>query len=453
MVNRVRSGWPIGLLVALILALLPLEVFAHEIPSDVTVQAWIKPEGQRLNVLIRVPLEAMVDINWPTRGPGYLELSGIDSLLRNATTLWLVNDIEIYEDGDRLPIPAIVAARVSLPSDPSFASYQTAREHITGLRLAENVDLFWQQAMLDVALEYPIRSDQSEFSIRPGLERLGLEVLTVIRFMLPSDAVRAFELLGDPGVVTLDPRWHQAAARFVGFGFLHILDGIDHLLFLLCLVIPIRRFRSLLLVVTSFTFAHSITLIASAYGLAPTSLWFPPLVETLIAMSIVYMAIENIVAENVERRWMITLGFGLIHGFGFSFALRETLQFAGSHLLGSLVSFNIGVELGQLFVLALFIPALALLFRYVVAERIGIIVLSVLVAHTAWHWMVDRGAVLGQYPWPELSASLVTMVLGWLIFALVLGGLVWLVSGFVERRSRATAGSEKSVPVGREHLG
>ena len=448
MINRVRSGWPIGLLVALIVALLPLAVSAHEIPSDVTVQAWIKPEGQRLNVLIRVPLEAMVDINWPTRGPGYLELTGIDTLLRNATTLWLANDIEIYEDGDRLPIPAIVAARVSLPSDPSFASYQTAREHITGLRLAENVDLFWQQAMLDVALEYPIQSDQSEFSIRPGLERLGLQVLTVIRFMLPSDAVRAFEVLGDPGVVTLDPRWHQAAARFVGFGFLHILDGIDHLLFLLCLVIPIRRFRSLLLVVTSFTFAHSITLIASAYGLAPTSLWFPPLVETLIAMSIVYMAIENIVAKNVERRWMITLGFGLIHGFGFSFALRETLQFAGSHLLGSLVSFNVGVELGQLFVLALFIPALALLFRYVVAERIGIIVLSVLVAHTAWHWMVDRGAVLGQYPWPELSASLVSMVLGWLIFALILGGLAWLVSGYLEQRSQATAGEESVLEPG-----
>ncbi len=448
MINRVRRGWPIGLLVALIVLLLPLEVLAHEIPSDVTVQAWIKPEGQKLNVLIRVPLEAMVDINWPTRGPGYLELRGIDTLLQNATTLWLANDIEIYEDGDRLPIPAIVAARVSLPSDPSFASYQTAREHITGLRLDENVDLFWQQAMLDVALEYPIQSDQSEFSIRPGLERLGLEVLTVIRFMLPSDAVRAFEVLGDPGVVTLDPRWHQAAARFVGFGFLHILDGIDHLLFLLCLVIPIRRFRSLLLVVTSFTFAHSITLIASAYGLAPTSLWFPPLVETLIAMSIVYMAIENIVAKNVERRWMITLGFGLIHGFGFSFALRETLQFAGSHLLGSLVSFNVGVELGQLFVLALFIPALALLFRYVVTERIGIIVLSVLVAHTAWHWMVDRGAVLGQYPWPELSASLVTMVLGWLIFALVLGGLAWLVSGFLEQRSRATGGEESVLEAG-----
>src|SRR5439155_7145698 len=83
------------------------------------------------------------------------------------------------------------------------------------------------------------------------------------------------------------------------------------------------------------TVAHSVTLIASAYNLGPTALWFPPLIETLIAMSIVYMALENIVGSNVRRRWMITFGFGLVHGFGFSFALRETLQFAGSYLLTS----------------------------------------------------------------------------------------------------------------------
>ena len=93
-------------------------------------------------------------------------------------------------------------------------------------------------------------------------------------------------------------------------GFVHILDGTDHLLFLLCLVIPFRRLRPLVLVVTAFTVAHSITLIASAFGLAPDALWFPPLVETLIAASIVYMALENIVGSERLRqsRWMIAFG-------------------------------------------------------------------------------------------------------------------------------------------------
>jgi hypothetical protein len=185
--------------------------------------------------------------------------------------------------------------------------------------------------MLDVLLEYPIASDRSDFSVRPGFERLGLRVLTVLRFVPPGGPERAFEFAGDPGLVRLDPRWHQAALRFVESGFFHILDGPDHLLFLACLVIPFRRFRELVLVVTSFTVAHSITLIASAYGLGPDALWFPPLIEMLIALSILYMVLENIVGgANVQRRWMITFAFGLVHGFGFSFLLRETLQFAGS---------------------------------------------------------------------------------------------------------------------------
>ena len=100
----------------------------------------------------------------------------------------------------------------------------------------------------------------------------------------------------------LDPRWHQAAFQFVKLGFFHILDGVDHLLFLACLVIPFRRFRSLVAVVTSFTVAPSITLIASAYNLAPDALWFPPLVETLIAVSILYMALENIVFAPEHAR-------------------------------------------------------------------------------------------------------------------------------------------------------
>ena len=236
--------------------------------------------------------------------------------------------------------------------------------------------MVWDQVLLDAVLEYPIQSDRSRFSIHSELARLGLRTVTVLRFLPPGGAIRAFEFTGDPGVVELDPRWHQAAWRFVKLGFMHILDGTDHLLFLFCLVIPFRRFRALIPIVTAFTVAHSITLFASAYNFAPSALWFPPLIETLIACSIVYMALENIVGgATVHRRWMIAFGFGLVHGFGFSFALKQTLQFAGSHLLTSLLGFNIGVELGQLLVLALMVPALELLFRYVVAERMGTIIL------------------------------------------------------------------------------
>jgi uncharacterized membrane-anchored protein YitT (DUF2179 family) len=231
----------------------------------------------------------------------------------------------------------------------------------------------------------------------------------------------------------------------VKLGFFHILDGTDHLLFLLCLVIPFRRLRPLVLVVTAFTIAHSITLIASAFDLAPDALWFPPLIETAIAASIVYMALENIVGSEYLRqsRWIIALAFGLVHGFGFSFALRQTMQFAGSHVLTSLLAFNIGVELGQLLVLIIVVPALQLMFRYVVAERMGTIILSAIVAHTAWHWMIDRGRDLSRFDWPAMSIAGLASAVGWLTVLVILAGLVWL--GSILRRvyRPATANPER----------
>ena len=230
----------------------------------------------------------------------------------------------------------------------------------------------------------------------------------------------------------LHPARIGARLRFVNLGFEHILDGVDHLLFLACLVIPFRRIRPLVAIVTSFTVAHSVTLIASAFDFAPDALWFPPLVETLIAMSIVYMALENIIGVRLKKRWLLAFGFGLVHGFGFSFALRETLQFAGGHLLTSLLSFNVGVELGQLLVILLLVPGLAIVFRFAVAERVGTIILSALVAHTAWHWMSERGAELLQFQFqpglPAFDLTFLASTMRWGMLVLIVALLVWLMS-------------------------
>jgi uncharacterized membrane-anchored protein YitT (DUF2179 family) len=236
----------------------------------------------------------------------------------------------------------------------------------------------------------------------------------------------------------LDPSLGQAAGPFVILGFKHILSGFDHLLFLICLVIPFRRLGQLLLIVTSFTVAHSITLIASAFNLAPDALWFPPLIETLIAMSILYMALENIVGvKNVHRRWMITFAFGLVHGFGFSFGLKQTMQFAGSHLLTSLLSFNVGVELGQVLVLVIALPVLHVLFRYVVPERMGTILVSAFVAHTARHWSSERVEHLRQFPWPEMTPAGIASGLRWLMVAMILGAALGLVRTLLRKNRQA----------------
>ena len=436
------KGRPPGLkglaaLALLLMGVLPPGAAAHDIQSDVTVRAFVKPEGGQLHLLVRVPLGSINDIEFPMRSTELLDLSRAEPFLRDAATQWLADFIEFYEDDNRLGYPGVVAVRASLPSDTSFASYDQALALVvTAPRLPETTDFVKSQGFLDVLLDYAIRSDRARFSIVPDFSRLGLRVVTVLRFIPPGGAIRAFEYEGNPGLVHLDPRWVQAAARFVRLGFRHILDGTDHLLFLFCLVIPFRRFRRLIPIVTAFTVAHSVTLIASAYDMAPGALWFPPLIETLIATSIVYMSLENIVSVGLGRRWMITFGFGLVHGFGFSFALRQTLQFAGAHLLTSLLSFNIGVELGQIFVLALMVPLLELLFRFVVAERLGTVILSALAAHTSWHWMTDRYGTLAKYrfQWPAFDAAFFLVVLRWSMVLVALAAAAWLIAALRQRR-------------------
>jgi hypothetical protein len=443
---------PAKVLIRLAVVLMGLAVSAprltaHEVANEVTVIGFVRPQGQELTMLLRVPLNSLRDIEIPMVNGGFLDMSRIDQALRDATVIWIRDYIELYENGQRLSTPELMAVRVSLPSDRSFEAYDAALANLlTGERLGNDTQIYWEQGMLDVGLRYQIASDQSDFSIRPGLTRLGVQVNVVLRFQQPGQPERAFDVHADTGIVHLDPRWHQAFLLFAREGFFHILEGTDHLLFLLCLVIPLRQFRPLVIVITAFTVAHSVTLIASAFGMAPDNLWFPPLIETLIAISILYMALENIVGANLGRRWAVTFGFGLVHGFGFSFLLRERLQFAGDHLLSSLLAFNVGVEIGQLIVLALAIPALALLFRFVVAERMGTILLSALVAHTAWHWATERGSVLTGYRFAAITIADVAAFMRLLMVIVGAAFAVWLLKAWLgvnTSPSRASGRSEE----------
>jgi len=406
---------------------------AHDIPADVRINAFFKPAGDRLELVVRLPLASLIDADFPERNGGFLDLARADQAIRDGIKVWLTDNIDVYEDGVVLVKPRVVAALVSLPSDRSFASFEAARAHALGPPLSSDLDLYWSQQLLDVLLAYDIKSDRADFAIDMRVERLGAAVATALRFLPPGGAVRAFEWHGNSGVIYLDPSLSQAVLRFVVEGFWHILDGTDHLLFLACLVIPFRRLRPLIVIATAFTVAHSITLIGSAFGLAPDALWFPPLIEFLIAVTIVYMGLENIVGSNLSRRWIMAFAFGLVHGFGFSFALREQLQFAGDHLVSSLLGFNVGVEIGQIAVLAVLVPALNLLFKYVVPERMGIIILSALVTHTAWHWMLERWDQLAKYPLPKLDAAFFASAMRGLMAGMILAAAVWLVSGVLRR--------------------
>ena len=401
--------WALVALVAL-----PLSAIAHDMPSDAVVQMFVKASGNRLQVILRLPLSSLLNLDLPKRGTQYLDLDRIERPLYDAGAA-VASVMEVYQGDLKLDKPHLVDVRIALPSDKSFATYGEALSHVTGPRLSENTDVVWDQGFFDALFEYGIQANNAEFSIRPHFESLAPRVTIILRY-LAAGAVHAFELDGNPDLVHLDPRWHQAALTFVRAGILHILSGTDHLLFLFCLLVPIRRLGALVPIISAFTIAHSITLIASAYQLAPQASWFPQAIEALIALSIVYMALENILLATVRHRWLIAFGFGLVHGFGFSFALRNTLQFAGGHLLVSLLSFNAGVEIGQLAVLAVVIPVLNVIFRVAVSERVGVAVLSALAAHTGWHWMIERGTAFMEMEWTSGDLISIARFLVGLVF-------------------------------------
>jgi hypothetical protein len=137
-------------------------------------------------------------------------------------------------------------------------------------------------------------------------------------------------------------------------GITHILGGFDHLVFLFGLILVGGSLRGMFATITAFTVAHSITIALAVLGVWSAN---PSIIEPAIALSVAYVGIENFFVKSVDRRWLITFPFGLVHGFGFAGALGE-LAVPKDQLLSALVSFNLGVEAGQLAVLVVVLPVL-----------------------------------------------------------------------------------------------
>ncbi len=121
--------------------------------------------------------------------------------MSDAATVWLVDSLQVEENEVRLSRPTIAETRVALESDRSFASWETAIAHLQGPPLDPSTNVIWNQTFLDVLLQYPIQSDHSRFSIHPAVARLGVRVITTLRFLPAGGSERALEFAGDPGLI------------------------------------------------------------------------------------------------------------------------------------------------------------------------------------------------------------------------------------------------------------
>mgnify|MGYP001810165281 CR=1 FL=1 len=376
-------------------AVLAVPAAAHEIPSRVALRGYVAPGRDVVQLALRLPLAALRDLDFPLRPDGTLDLDAARPRIDEGLRTWVLPSLTLEAGTDTLGPWRIARWRVAAPGDHAFDTWASAQ------RVAADAatPLRWQEAELELWLDIPSGHPAAMLTLTPALAHLGVRTSTVLTLVLPDGAERTMRYVGNPGRVALDPSWWAAALRFVREGVAHIWGGIDHLLFILCLVLPVRGWRPLVTIVTAFTLAHSITLAAAVLGFVPDVGWFPPLVELGIAASILWMAIENVLLprERLERRWPMAFAFGLVHGLGFAYALGDALQFAGRHLVTALAAFNLGVELGQVVVLAAAVPALAWLARRSTSDRAVVIVGSLLIGHAAWHWTAARAETLAAY--------------------------------------------------------
>ena len=425
----------VSFVLAVVLLLLPDAGRAHDLPGEILVSGFFDAREDRPELVLRVPLVLLTNVNLAKRGPGYLDLAKLDDGMARAERA-VTSAFGIASAGRTLT-PVEVQSRISQPSERTFGTFESAAEAIMGPPLAAESNVFWNQGFFDIRLQYPADGVAARYALRMDLPQ-GLKdrILISISIVGEDGALNVLDIDGSVEEIALDPAWYQSGFLFLTKGVEHILIGTDHLLFLLCLILPLYRdLRRLLVVVTAFTLGHSATLVPAALGFVPSASWFLPLVETLIAVSILYMAIENAMGLHSRFRWRLAFGFGLVHGFGFASTLTDVVQFAGSHLVISLMFFNVGIEIGQVLLLAVAVPLIASIFRTPGMEKAGILVISILAGHQALHWATERAAMI------QLSAGFgpdLFVVLTWIGLATAAALVIWWLGGQARNRRGAT---------------
>ena len=269
---------------------------------------------------------------------------------------------DLRVEGERLA-PTVEAVTLHRGLEqPPFATLEEAMAAFAERAKAEDGELLVGESVVDVILRYEDVGSVSDYSISstlaPGLEGQE-ETANLILDHFPGETLvfRERGLLAT--AVTVERSLWAAAATFVWEGVRHILEGTDHVLFVLCLAIGAATLSDILWRVTGFTVGHSVTLMLGILGHVPTAAWFIPAVEMGIALSIIWAGVIAVQGRASGRLVLpVTALLGLLHGLGFSFVLNEILRGDSPHLWASLLSFNLGVEIGQVAIVLAVLPLL-----------------------------------------------------------------------------------------------
>jgi hydrogenase/urease accessory protein HupE len=300
--------------------------------------------------------------------------------------LFAFPQLDSDNDGDLSADEIKAAAAIWNPSTAGLFQFiqeeRVCATQVTGLERVDDDGVKWT-----VHAQCPLSAPAPTLTLKL-LERLPRGHRHVAQWNAGSvtlnRVLHARDAMWQPQGGDLDPA--PAARAYLVLGVEHILIGADHLLFVFALILVGGRLRQLALVITAFTLGHSLTLVATTLGwVAPDMRW----VEAAIALSVAWVGLENFWIKDASRRWMITLPFGLIHGFGFASVLSD-IGLPKADAVLALALFNVGVEVGQLMVLALALPLVMLARRSAWFRTVGFRAVSMGVIAVGLMWFLER---------------------------------------------------------------
>lgn len=370
------------LILVLVLLLLNASAWAH------------KPSDSYLSLTVR---GAQIDGQWDIALRDLDDAIGLDADSDGA-----IRWGEVRNKHDE--IAAYALSRLALTSDETNCPAQTLRHLID-----THTDGAYAVVLFTATCPATIARLQADYRLLFDLDAHHKGLLRLTHGPVTTTAIFSQAMPRQQFTIGEGSIWRQIR-QYLGEGIWHIWQGYDHVLFLLALLLPavlqkgatqwepapdfLPACREVVAIVTAFTVAHSLTL-----GLATLGLVTLPsrLVESLIAASVLFAALSNLYPVLVQRRWLAAFLFGLIHGFGFAGVLRD-LGLPQESLALSLVSFNLGVEAGQLAIVAIFLPLAYSLRNSWTYQRLVLVSGSLGIAALAFAWLIERAFDLKLLP-------------------------------------------------------
>jgi len=382
---------------------------AHDIAVEQPVEMVVQPQGARLVVRLNVPATLLAEAKLPRLQDGQLDAPAIDGVL-SIVAADIARNLEVRQEDVPLAAPT------------------------TTVRVGAD------RMSIDVELVYAIRADAAGISARLNAFHAGQQpVRTNARYVPPSGPPQNVSVSGTPARVLFDPGAADVLQPFIARGLRALLNSGDHLLFLVCLLIPVRSARSAAGLVMTVALGQALAI--ATFAVRP---WLTGDSLTALAMvaasAVVIAALQNIVSARV--RWVvpIALAFGVLNGFAFAQSFAASAPLAGSHQWVALTVFLLVVDLGQFWLGAVVWATRLWLAGHGTPERVVAVLASVIIAHAALHRIVDRGHLLAQSGSFGAERAIVSLTLGWACVMLLVGLAEAVRGRAIGRRGRTPLG-------------